>query len=74
MPEGVPLDGVFTLRFFLWVVVPILWCVAGVTLIYWLDILYGNVDGQFGNTFKIARGGEGVVVGGGGVGGGVGGA
>lgn len=42
--EGIPLDGL-TFRFFLWVLVPILWCIGGVTLVYLLDVYTGNVDG-----------------------------
>lgn len=41
MPEGVP-TKVFSLQFFLWVVVPFLFCVFGFVVIYALDTLNGK--------------------------------
>jgi hypothetical protein len=40
--EGIPLDGL-SFRFFLWVIVPVLWCIAGVSLLYVLEIYTGGI-------------------------------
>jgi hypothetical protein len=40
MAEGIPSDPT-SLRFFLWVGVPVLWCAAGYVLIKALDTYYG---------------------------------